>query len=255
MKIISWNVNGIRAAYKKGLPDFLRREEPHIFCIQESKCQKDQVGPEFTDLLNYKSYWSCATRKGYSGVTTFVREEPKDVEYGIGKSEYDSEGRFVVTRHPGFLLYNIYFPNGGSGDERHNYKQAFLKDLQKHLSARLKAGEEIIVVGDYNIAHKEIDIHDPVRLATHSGFLPEEREWMTGFFNSGFIDTYRFLHPNETERYTWWDYRTMARMGNRGWRIDYISVSKGLEKRVVKAEILDHVEGSDHCPVVLELKN
>ncbi|MEQ1875082.1 MAG: exodeoxyribonuclease III [Bdellovibrionia bacterium] len=253
MKIISWNVNGIRAAYKKGLVDFLKREEPHLFCIQESKCQKDQVGPEFTDMLNYKSYWSCATRKGYSGVTTYSREEPSDVAYGIGVTEYDSEGRFVVTKHKDFSLYNIYFPNGGSGQERHDYKQKFLKDLQTHVAKRLKAGEQIIVVGDYNVAHREIDVYDPVKLSDESGFLPEEREWMTGFLNAGFVDTFRLLHPDAKDRYTWWDYRTMARMGNRGWRIDYICVSKGLEKRVTRAEILDHVEGSDHCPVVMEL--
>ena len=254
MKIISWNVNGIRAAYKKGLVDFLRREEPHLFCIQESKCQKDQVGEEFTDMLGYKSYWSCALRKGYSGVTTYAREEAKDVEYGIGIAEYDSEGRFVISKHDDFTLYNIYFPNGGSGDERHNFKQKFLADLQKHLAPKLKAGEKIIVVGDYNVAHTDIDVYDPVRLSNESGFLPEEREWMTGFLKAGFVDTFRKFHPNDRERYTWWDYRTMARMGNRGWRIDYICVSKSLEGRVVRADILDHVEGSDHCPVVVELK-
>jgi exodeoxyribonuclease III len=255
MKIISWNVNGIRAVHKKGLEDFLKREEPHIFCVQETKCQKGQIGPELIDLLGYKSYWSCATRKGYSGVTTFTREVPKDVIYGMGEPEFDSEGRIVVTRHPGFLLYNIYFPNGGASEERHNYKQKFLKNISAHLKSLMDKGEQIIVLGDYNVAHKEIDIYDPVGLSQESGFLPEEREWFTGFLNMGFVDTFRKLHPLEAERYTWWSYREMARVGNRGWRIDYICVTKGLVDRVIRAEVLDHVEGSDHCPITLELKN
>jgi exodeoxyribonuclease III len=254
MKIISWNVNGIRAAEKKGLVEFVKREQPDLFCVQETKCHKEQLSSELLTMLGYKSFWSCATRKGYSGVATYCREEPLDVQYGIGIPEYDSEGRIVVTRHPEFLLYNIYFPNGGSGDERHNYKQKFLKDIGAHFTEKLKAGHNLIVVGDYNVAHKDIDIYDPMGLAFESGFLPEERDWFTGFLNSGFTDTYRFLHPDEKNRYTWWSYREMARVGNRGWRIDYICVSPKLKERIKSAEILDHVEGSDHCPVVLELK-
>ncbi|HEX4923089.1 MAG TPA: exodeoxyribonuclease III [Bdellovibrionales bacterium] len=254
MKLISWNVNGIRAVHKKGLVDFLKRQEPHVVCFQETKCQKGQLGPEFHEMLGYNTYWACATRKGYSGVATFARVEPKDVEYGIGIEKYDSEGRIVVTRHPQFLLYNIYFPNGGSGPERHQFKQDFLRDIRAHLKKKLSEGEQIVVVGDYNVAFQDIDVYDPIGLSNESGFLPEEREWFAGFLDIGFVDTFRHLHPDVTDRYTWWDYRKLARIGNRGWRIDYICVSQGLADKVVHADILDHIEGSDHCPVLVEIK-
>ena len=253
MKIVSWNVNGIRACYKKGLLDFISSEKPDILCLQETKAHIEQVEENARKLGYQFSHWSSAVRKGYSGVATFHNDEATDVQKGVGHHHYDSEGRFVITHHKHFDLYNIYFPNGGSGDVRHDFKQNFLKDLYEHLKAELKKGREIIVVGDYNIAHTEVDIYDPVRLSKESGFLPEERAWMTSFLELGFVDTFRHLNPQAKERYSWWSYREFARVGNRGWRIDYICVSKGLEKHIKSADILDHVEGSDHCPVVVTL--
>lgn len=254
MKIVSWNVNGIRACAKKGLIDFLHAEEPDIFCIQESKAHIDQVEPGLRELGYDYSYWSSATKKGYSGVVTFTLSEPKEVKRGWGIEKYELEGRIVWTAHEAFDLYNIYFPNGGAREERHLFKQEFLKDLSKHLKSELKKGKKIIVVGDYNVAHAAIDVHDPVRLSKVSGFLPEERAWMQDFLDLGFIDTFRHFHPDEKDRYSWWDYRTLARVSNRGWRIDYICVSENLKDQLKSADILDQVEGSDHCPIVLELK-
>ncbi len=254
MKIITWNVNGIRAAYKKGFVNLVTQWKPDIICVQETKAHPDQVEPSLLTLDGMKSYWSAATRKGYSGTATWSRKEPRSVSYGIGIQEFDSEGRFVVTDHGDFELYNVYFPNGGSGIERHNYKQKFLKDFTAYLSARIAAGKEIILVGDYNVAHREVDVHDPVRLSSQSGFLPEERQWFDQFFNAGFVDIFRKFYPDDKDRYTWWDMRTFARANNRGWRIDYICTTPKTAERVKSVEIWDHVEGSDHCPVVIELK-
>lgn len=253
MKIISWNVNGIRACHKKGLVDFVNKENPDIFCVQETKAHIDQVETEARQLHRNFAYWSSGVRKGYSGVATFVNEEPKNIAHGMGIDAYDREGRIVITDHGAFDLYNIYFPNGGSGDERHSFKQQFLKDLNLHLKEKLKAGREVVVVGDYNVAHQAMDVYDPIRLSKVSGFFPEERAWFSSFLELGFIDTFRYFHPNAANRYSWWSYRELARENNRGWRIDYISVSKGLEKYLTSADILDQVEGSDHCPVVAEL--
>lgn len=253
MKIISWNVNGIRACYKKGLTDFLNSEKPDIFCVQETKAHIEQVEEGARKLGLDFSYWSSALRKGYSGTATYSRAEPKGVQLGWGVQEYDSEGRIVLTDHGEFELYNIYFPNGGSGEPRHNFKQKFLRDLNEHLSEKIKKGKKIIVVGDYNVAHKELDVHDPKRLSKESGFLPEERAWFDSFLGLGFIDTFRYFNPDQANRYSWWSYRELARANNRGWRIDYICISKNLEKHLKSADILDQVEGSDHCPVVAEL--
>lgn len=253
-KIISWNVNGIRACAKKGLSDFIVAQDPDIFCVQETKAHIDQVEESVRTLGYPISHWSSAVRKGYSGVATFSKKEPLSVTKGIDLAHYDSEGRFVITEHEHFDLYNIYFPNGGSGETRHNFKQEFLRDLNSHLKAQLKKGKSIIVVGDYNVAHKEVDIYDPVRLSKESGFLPEERQWFDSFLELGFVDTFRHLHPDVKQRYSWWSYRELARLGNRGWRIDYISISKNLLKNLKSADVLDQVEGSDHCPVVAELE-
>lgn len=255
MKIISWNVNGIRACYKKGLVDFVKLESPDIFCVQETKAHIDQVEQEARCLGKTHYYWSSAVRKGYSGVATFVDQEPQLVSYNFDeKLEYENEGRIVMTDHGRFDLYNIYFPNGGSGDVRHEFKQKFLRELNEHLKKKLATGREVIVVGDYNVAHREIDVYDPVRLSKESGFLPEEREWFRQFLDLGFVDTFRHFHPEEKDRYSWWSYRELARISNRGWRIDYICVSKGLQKFLKSADILDQVQGSDHCPVVATLE-
>lgn len=250
MKIVSWNVNGIRACYKKNLATFVASEKPDILCLQETKAFIDQVEEPARKLNFNHSFWSSAKRKGYSGVATFLNAEPSLIAQTFGHEEYENEGRIVMTEHPHFILYNIYFPNGGSGEERHEFKQKFLDRLNQHLKAQLAQGKEIIVVGDYNVAHKEVDIYDPKKNANESGFLPEERAWFDSFLELGFIDTFRHLHPTEKERYSWWSYREFARTGNRGWRIDYICISKGLLSKLKSAEILDQVEGSDHCPVV-----
>ncbi len=254
MKIISWNVNGIRACYKKGLQDFVHIEKPDIFCLQEVKANKDQVD-NATQTLGYDfSCWSSAIRKGYSGVATFSHQHPVHCEKGFGYPEYEAEGRVIKSDYEKFDIYNIYFPNGGSGEVRHDFKQKFLKDLNLHLKAEIKKGREVIVVGDYNVAHHEIDIYDPVRLSKESGFLPEERAWFDQFIDLGFVDTFRSLHPSDKDRYSWWSYRELARISNRGWRIDYICITKGLQKYLKSADILDQVEGSDHCPVVATLE-
>lgn len=254
MKIISWNVNGIRACYKKGLVDFLKAEKPDVFCVQETKAHIDQVEDEARKLIWKNSYWSSAVRKGYSGVATFTNQDLEQVQYHFDDiAEYESEGRIVMSNHGPFDLYNIYFPNGGSGIERHNFKQKFLKDLNAHLKQKLKSGREVVVVGDYNVAHESIDVYDPIRLSKESGFLPEERAWFDDFLDLGFVDTFRYFHQDAAKRYSWWSYRELARISNRGWRIDYICISKGLEKYLSSADILDNVEGSDHCPVVATL--
>ncbi|WP_246845161.1 exodeoxyribonuclease III [Bdellovibrio sp. NC01] len=253
MKIISWNVNGIRACHKKGLVDFVNKENPDIFCVQETKAHIDQVETEARQLHRNYAYWSSGVRKGYSGVATFCNVEPAQIAHGMGIDRYDSEGRIVITDHGPFDLYNIYFPNGGSGDERHAFKQEFLKDLNMHLREKLNKGREVIVVGDYNVAHQTFDVFDPIRLSKVSGFFPEERAWFNSFLELGFIDTFRYFNPMAKNRYTWWSYQDFAREKNRGWRIDYVCISKGLEKYLTSADILDTVEGSDHCPVVAEL--
>ncbi len=255
MKIISWNVNGIRAAYKKDLPRFIESTSPDIFCLQETKAHPSQVEPELLKFGYYESHWSSAIKKGYSGTATFWKKNAKPVSAvtGIDIPRYDSEGRFVITDHGKFKLFNIYFPNGGSGEVRHNFKQEFLKDLAGYLEVLLKKGEKLIITGDYNIAHAEMDVHDPKRLSKESGFLPEERAWLDSFFALGFVDCFRYFHKGEKERYSWWSYREMARVNNRGWRIDYFSVSPNLVQHLKNCDILDQQEGSDHCPLILEL--
>lgn len=249
MKIITWNVNGIRACAKKGLAQFIKDENPDILCLQETKAHIEQVEPELQSLGFQFHQWSSAKRKGYSGVATFCKVPPLKVQDGWGQMEYTDEGRILWTTHENFDLYNIYFPNGGSGELRHDFKQKFLKDLNQHLKSQLQSGKNIVVVGDYNVAHKEHDVYDPIRLSKESGFLPEERAWMDSFIDLGFVDTFRHFHPTAQNRYSWWSYRELARISNRGWRIDYICVSQGLAAQLKNADILDAVEGSDHCPV------
>jgi exodeoxyribonuclease III len=256
MKLISWNVNGIRACYKKGFVEFIEREQPDILAVQETKAQPDQCEPILRSPAERTSFWSSAKKKGYSGTATFLapgQTPPKAVRYGIGIDEYDSEGRFVITEHEAFTLYNVYIVNGGSGPERHDFKQRFLKDFTNHLRPLVEAGAPIIITGDFNVAHRPVDVYSPESLAHESGFLPEERQWFDEFLKMGFVDSFRHMHPDARERYTWWAYYERARIGNRGWRIDYFCVTKNLASKITRAEILDGQEGSDHCPVVLEL--
>jgi exodeoxyribonuclease III len=253
-KIITWNVNGIRSCAGKGLFSYLRAENPDLFCLQETKAHPSQLEESIVHPENRQSFWSSSVlKKGYSGVVTYAQQPPLSAQYGLGIEKFDSEGRLVVTDMGGFVLFNIYFPNGGSGPERHNFKQEFLDRLLDHLVLLKEQGREIVVVGDYNVAYLDIDVYDPIRLGTVSGFLPEERQWFRRLIDAGFIDAYRLLHPSAEKRYTWWSYKEAGRIGNRGWRIDHICVSRGLEKSVVRAEIHDDIRGSDHCPVLVEL--
>ncbi len=338
MKIITWNVNGIRSVMRKGFLSFVQEHNPDILCIQESKAHPDAVS-EFEsfdkhnlqgsdnnvseatakvspatrghnlqssdnnvseatakvspatrghnlqssdnnvseatakvspatrghnlqssdiDVRNrgeispsWRGYWSFADRKGYSGVVTFVKGGIKGVSYGIGIRKFDDEGRFVITDHGDFILFNIYFPNGSQREERHLFKQEFLERLLQYIKRQLAMGKELIVVGDYNTAYLDIDVFDPVLLKSASGFLPEERHWFQKFLDLGFVDCYRHFHLKEKNKYTWWSYREHARLQNRGWRIDHICVSAGLRDRLHSADILSDQLGSDHCPVQL----
>ena len=252
MKIISWNVNGIRACAKKGLLDFVQKEKPDFFCVQETKAIKEQAEKEVQTLGYESHFWVSAQKKGYSGVATFTNQ-PCEHMKGWGQEKYDNEGRIIITKTKDFHLYNIYFPNGASGVERHLFKQQFLKDLSEHLKTQLAQGVPIVLVGDYNVAHREMDVYDPVKLAGESGFLPEERQWFDGFLKLGFVDTFRHFYPDQRQTYSWWSYQEFARISNRGWRIDYVCVSKDLVPKLKSAAVLMDVVGSDHCPVQVEL--
>ena len=254
MKIITWNVNGIRACAKKGLIEFAEREDADILCLQETKAHPDQLESNLIHLMNRKSYWSSALRKGYSGTVTYLKEEPISVKRGVGIRKFDTEGRFVVTEHRDFILYNVYFPNGSAREERHLYKQEFLRKFTAHLKKRIDKGKEIVVLGDYNVAHRDIDVYDSKELCKTSGFLPEEQEWFGKFLDTGFIDIFRHFHPDRPNSYSWWSYRENARIANRGWRIDYICCTRGLLDRIQSVNILDEQMGSDHCPVIIKME-
>ncbi|MBI1726475.1 MAG: exodeoxyribonuclease III [Candidatus Rokubacteria bacterium] len=253
MKLISWNVNGIRAAWKKGLLEFVAASSPDVLCVQETKIQADQITPEMRDLEGYRSYWSVAEKKGYSGVATFSKPEPLAVATAFGVPVLDAEGRIVHAEYPDFHLFNVYFPNSGMGPERLAHKLAFYDEFLA-LTERLRsAGKGVIVCGDVNTAHTEIDLARPKENAKSPGFMPVERAWVSRFVAHGYHDTFR-IFVSEPGHYTWWDMRRVgARARNVGWRIDYFFVSDELRGRVKAAGILPHVQGSDHCPVTLEL--
>ena len=253
MKIISWNVNGIRACAGKGLLAFMENEDPDILCLQESKAHPDDLHEELIHPLNRLSYWSFADRKGYSGTVTFTKKPVKTVRHGIGIKKFDHEGRFVITDHGQFLLFNVYFPNGSQTEQRHLFKQEFLKRFASYLRKLIDQGKNLIVVGDYNTAHLDYDVYDPKLLKSASGFLPEERKWFKDFLSLGFTDCYRSFYPKKRNIYTWWSYRENARKHNRGWRIDHICVTPKLVKKLKSADILCSQGGSDHCPVKVEL--
>ncbi len=254
MKLISWNVNGIRACYKKGLEEFLRQEDPDFFCVQETKAHVEQLKDEKMESLFPHGYWSsCEIKKGYSG-TCILSKRKLDFSKGIGIKEYDQEGRFSIAHIGDVKLYNVYFPNGAAREERHVFKQNFLRDFTAHLKKEIDAGQKIMLVGDYNVAHNDIDVHDPKRLSKVSGFLPEEQKWLGEFLEIGFVDLFRHQNPNEAHKYTWWSYRERARLMNKGWRIDYVCVSQNLKPQITRMEHLDQQEGSDHCPLLVEWK-
>ncbi|MFC2084280.1 exodeoxyribonuclease III [Bacteroidota bacterium] len=253
IKLLSWNVNGIRAIAKKGFKDWLKKENPHILCLQETKAWQEQLDDSLTKFNRYYSYFSEAEKKGYSGVALYTKEEPIQVKTGFGINIFDSEGRTIIAEYPNFLLFNIYFPNGKRNLERLEYKLTFYDSFLKYVQKLKKKGKKIIICGDVNTAHKAIDLTRPKENEKTSGFLPIEREWIDRLIGVGFIDTYR-LFVKEGGNYTWWDMITRARERNVGWRIDYFFTSGNMKQNITNAYILSDVMGSDHCPVGLELK-
>jgi len=251
MKIISYNVNGIRAAVKKGFVEWLQDENPDVLCIQELKALPEQVDDFYSDL-GYKMYWESAEKKGYSGVAILCKEEPKHIEYGCGNPLYDSEGRVIRTDFEDYSVMSVYMPSGTSGDIRQDFKYDWLDFFFDYVAEIRKSIPNLIISGDYNIAHTKIDIHNPISNKNSSGFLPEEREWFSKFIEAGFIDTFRAKNE-EPHHYSWWSYRANARANNKGWRIDYHMATSELKDRLTNAYILPNVKHSDHCPIVVEI--
>ena len=252
MKLISWNVNGVRAVVKKGFLDWLDQAQPDVLCLQETKAHVDQLTAEILTDHGYNTYWHSGERRGYSGVATFCKEEPLYVQEGLGIEHYDAEGRVLLTEHENFLLYNIYFPNGQKDDERLQYKLDFYDELLPIINEQVESGNNVIVTGDWNTAHHPIDLARPKQNVNTSGFMPIERKKLDMFVENGWIDTFRLFHQ-EGERYSWWTYRFGARERNVGWRIDYFFVNEGFIENIADADIHDEIMGSDHCPVSLEL--
>lgn len=250
MKLVSWNVNGIRACVNKGFKDFFEKINADIFCIQETKCQPDQIELEFE---GYKSYWNSAQKKGYSGTAIFTKIEPLTVKYGIGIEEHDKEGRVITLEYEKFYIVNIYTPNSKRELERLDYRQEWEDEIRKYL-LKLNQSKPVIMCGDLNVAHKEIDLKNPKTNHKSAGFTDEERNKMTELLKAGFIDTYRYLYPDKENVYTWWSYMRKAREKNVGWRIDYFIVSNDIKNKIKEAKIDEDVMGSDHCPVELEIE-
>ena len=251
-KIISYNVNGIRAAVKKGFWDFIKEGKFDIVCLQETKAHVEQVDVEPLEAMGYHHHWFSAQKKGYSSVAIFSKQKPDNIEIGCGIEKYDNEGRIIRADFGDWSILNCYFPSGSSGEERQAFKMEFLDDFFKWIKKLKKKRPNLIVVGDYNIAHTEMDIHNPKSNKKSSGFLPEEREWMTKWLASGFTDAYRHMNP-EGEEYSWWTYRFGARKNNKGWRIDYQSVSDSLKDKIKEAKQLGDAVHSDHCPVFMKI--
>jgi exodeoxyribonuclease-3 len=251
-RIISWNVNGLRAIEKKGFLDFLTREQADICCLQEIKASADQIPLSLLNVPGYQFYLHSAERRGYSGTALYTRREPIAVSNGLGQPDFDREGRVQIADFGNFLLYNIYYPNGRSSPERLKFKLDFYEAFHCHALTNLRAGRSIIVCGDFNTAHQEIDLARPRENATVSGFLPEERAFLDRFIASGFVDTFRLFEPGGGF-YSWWDLKSRARERNVGWRLDYFFVSEDLVPRLQGASLLMDQMGSDHCPAVLDI--
>ena len=247
MKLISWNVNGIRACVNKGFKEFFEKINADIFCIQETKCQPEQIELEFD---GYYAYWKSAERKGYSGTAIFTKQKPICVTYGIGIDEHDKEGRVITLEFKDFYMVNIYTPNAKRGLERLDYRQIWEDEIRKYL-LKLNQEKPVIMCGDLNVAHKEIDLKNPKSNRGNAGFTDEEREKMTALLSAGFIDTFRYVNPDKTDSYRWWSYMRKTREKNVGWRIDYFIVSKDIKDKIEDAMIYPEIMGSDHCPVGL----
>lgn len=253
IKLVSWNVNGIRAVQRKGAFDWFFNTKPDIFCIQETKAHPEQLDDVLTKVDGYQVDFSSAERKGYSGVATYSQLPPNSVKHGFGLDRFDQEGRILIHEYEKFVLFNIYYPNGKASKERLQYKMDFYDTFLNYANALKSQGKNIVVCGDVNTAHKEIDLARPKDNEKVSGFLPEERAWMDKFFSNGYLDTFRMFNQ-EPENYTWWDLKSRARARNVGWRIDYFFVSESLKENVKSATIYSDVEGSDHCPIGIELE-
>jgi len=253
IKIYTWNVNGVRAIIKKGFIDWVKKSKGDIICLQETKIQENQVTKELINLKDYHEYWFSAHRKGYSSVAVFSKILPVNLKKGFDKEEYDNEGRIIFAEYEKFVLANVYFPNGGRGPERVKYKLDFYDELFFFLQKNYFGRKGVIVTGDFNTAHKEIDLARPKENETNTGFLPEEREWIDKIINLGYVDIFRKFNP-EPGWYSYWDMFTRARERNVGWRIDYFMVSEDFADKVTSVKIHTEVMGSDHCPVSIELK-
>ncbi|MCI0448579.1 MAG: exodeoxyribonuclease III [Chlorobi bacterium] len=253
LKIFSWNVNGLRAIWKKDFPKWIKTQNPDIICLQETKVQPEQIEHEIKNVKGYWSEFNSAERKGYSGVATYSKITPIEAKKGFGNPYFDNEGRVIQTDFKDFTLYNVYFPNGGRGAERVKYKLDFYDELFYRIEKKRKKQTNIIVCGDYNTAHKEIDLARPKENEGSTGFLPEERAWLDTIVNLGYTDIFR-EYNSKTGQYTYWDFFTRARERNVGWRIDYFFVSKEMRGMVTDAKIHMNVMGSDHCPIELDIK-
>ena len=253
MRIFTYNVNGIRSAINKGFVEWLQTSNADMIALQELKAEDHQINRAIFEDLGYHLYWFPAVKKGYSGVGIFTKHLPKHIEYGCGMSIYDNEGRIIRADFDNFSLMSVYMPSGSSGDHRQSFKMQWCDDFQGYIDDLKQTVPNLIISGDYNICHQAIDIHNPKGNANSSGFLPEEREWIGKFIDSGFVDSFRHINPNP-HHYTWWSFRAGARQKNLGWRIDYNLVAKPLEHRLMYADILPQVTFSDHCPVLVEIE-
>lgn len=255
MKILSYNVNGIRAAQQKGLYDWLRETRYDIVCLQETKAQPDQIDQATLADIGYHCHWHSAEKKGYSGVAILSLMKPDRVVIGCQMPQYDREGRIIRADFGDISVMSAYFPSGSSGDERQDFKMQFLHDFAQWIPSVLEQRPKLFVSGDFNICHRAIDIHDPVSNKNSSGFLPEERAWLDTLFSNKFVDTFRHFHPNLADQYSWWSFRSAARSRNKGWRIDYHAASNNLVPQLRHASILPHITHSDHCPILVEINH
>ena len=252
MKLLSWNVNGLRAVYKKNFLEWFIAKNADVFCIQETKAHQEQLPKELLERENYYSYFAQAERKGYSGVALWSRKKPENISYQLGIPRFDLEGRLIQANYMEFILFNVYFPNGKASKERLQFKMDFYETILRKMDELLKEGKKIVICGDVNTAHREIDLARPRENEKVSGFLPEERAWIDRLLERGFIDSFRQFHSG-AGHYSWWDYKTRARERNIGWRIDYFFISNNLAQNLKSAFIQSEVLGSDHCPIGIEL--